>query len=90
MGAKRYAAALGDLTAFVNLVKANCCTPTKGKALTPPTAKMLQLDAMLVYHSALCLGSSSGQLSAKQRQDSYSYYTAIVTSLGGTVLPPCP
>jgi hypothetical protein len=90
MGAKRYAAALGDLTAFVDLVKASCCTPTKGKALTPPTAKMLQLDAMLVYHSALCLGSSSGQLSAKQRQDSYSYYTAIVTSLGGTVLPPCP
>lgn len=88
MGAKHYAAALGQLTAFVNLVKAQCCAPTRGKALTTPTAKTLQLDAMLVYHSALCLGS--GQLSTQQRQQSYDYYAVLVTSLGGKVLPPCP
>ena len=88
MGAKQYAAALGQLTAFVDLVKAQCCSPSAGKALTTPTAITLQLDAMLVYHSALCLGS--GQLSVKQQQQSYSYYSGIVSSLGGKVLPPCP
>jgi hypothetical protein len=87
MGAKRYAPALGDLTAFVNLVKAQCCTPVPDKSITPPTARMLELDAMLVYHVALCLGTN--QLSSKQMTDSYAYYTQLVSSLGGKVLPPC-
>jgi len=87
MGAKRYVPALGDLTAFVDLVKAQCCTPKDGMSITPPIARMLQLNAMLVYRSALCLGAS--MLKPKQMADSYSYYQQLVTSLGGTVLPPC-
>jgi hypothetical protein len=55
--------------------------------VTTPTAKMLQLNAMLVYHAALCLGS--GQLSTQVKQQSYSYYQQLVTSLGGKVKPPC-
>ena len=88
MGRKQYAAALGQLTAFVALVKAQCCAPTAGKAITTPTARTLQLDAMLVYHSALCLGSN--QLSAQQGAQDYSYYLGIVSSVGGKVLRPCP
>jgi hypothetical protein len=87
MGAKRYVPALGDLSAFVDLVRAQCCTPKAGMSITPPTATMLQLNAMLVYHSALCLGKDS--LSAKQMKQNYAYYQQLVTSLGGTVLPPC-
>jgi hypothetical protein len=87
MGAKRYAPALGDLTAFVSLVQAQCCTPVIGMSITPPTAKMLELDAMLVYHAALCLGAN--QLKPKQMTDSYTYYKQLVSSLGGKVLPPC-
>jgi len=88
MGAHRYEPALGQLNAFVNQVQAQCCSPRPpGKALDPPTAKTLQLDAMLVYHAALCLGK--GDLSARQMANDYAYYSNLVASLGGTVLPPC-
>jgi len=87
MGDHRYVPALGDLGAFINLVQAQCCTPKPGKALTPPTATTLQLDALLVYHVALCLAAP--QLSAQHMSDDYAYYTTLVTNLGGKVLPPC-
>jgi hypothetical protein len=87
MGAKRYAAALGDLGAFVDLVTAQCCVPTTGMSITTPTATTLRLDAMLVYHTALCLAGST--LKPKQLADDYAYYQRLVTSLGGNVLPPC-
>ena len=88
MGAHRYEPALGQLNAFVNQVQAQCCSPRPpGKAIDAPTAKTLQLDAMLVYHAALCLGK--GDLSARQMANDYAYYSNLVASLGGTVLPPC-
>ena len=87
MGDHRYVPALGDLKAFVDLLQAQCCTPKVGKTLKPPTAKTLQLDAMLVYHAALCLAAP--QLSAQLMADDYAYYSNLVTSLGGKVLPPC-
>jgi hypothetical protein len=87
MGDHRYVPALGDLEAFISLVQGQCCTPKSGKALTPPTATTLQLDALLVYHAALCLAAP--QLSAQHMSDDYAYYTTLVTNLGGKVLPPC-
>jgi hypothetical protein len=86
MGARQYAPALGALTAFINLGQAQCCTPNAGKELTPSTARTFQLDALLVYHAALVLGV--GQVSAAQETSDYTYYKQLVTSLGGTVLPP--
>jgi len=87
MGAHRYVPALGQLKAFVDLIQAQCCSPNPGKAIGAPTAKTLQLDAMLVYHAALCLGK--GDLSAQSMANNYTYYSNLVTSLGGTVLPRC-
>ena len=87
MGAHRYESAVGELKAFADLIQAQCCSPKPGKAIDAPTAKTLQLDAMLVYHAALCLGG--GDLSAEQMANDYAYYSNLVASLGGTVLPPC-
>ena len=52
-------------------------------------AKTLQLDDLLVFHNALCLGIAAGQISPTQASKSYADYKNLVTSLGGTVLPPC-
>jgi hypothetical protein len=87
MGNHRYVPALGDLGAFVNYLQAQCCSPKPGKAVSAPTAKTLELDAMLVYHAALCLASP--QLSVQHMKDDYAYYSNLVASLGGTVLPRC-
>ena len=57
--------------------------------LTSATAKTFQLDASLVYHNALCLALSAGQISVATEAADYTYYSALVTSLGGVVLPPC-
>jgi hypothetical protein len=85
MGANKYEPALGKLNAFINHVQAQCCTPSK--EITPATSTTFQLDALLTYHIALCLGSS--QLSAAQLANDNAYYKNLVTQLGGTVLPPC-
>ncbi|HET9015882.1 MAG TPA: hypothetical protein VFN57_09810 [Thermomicrobiaceae bacterium] len=82
MKAHRYAAALGSLTAFVNLVEAQ-----RGKAIGAETATTLELDALLVYHGALRLGVAAGQLSPAQASHDYEDYAARVTALGGTPLP---
>ena len=82
MAANSYTMALGDTRGFIDQVQAQA-----GKEITPVTAKTLQLDASMTYHIALCLGSS--QLSATQRSNDYTYYKNLVSSLGGTVLPPC-
>ena len=87
MGAKRYVPALNDLSAFVDLVTAQCCAPKTGMSITTPTAKTLRLNAMLVYRAALCLAAN--KLKPDQLADRYRYYQELVTSLGGTVLPPC-
>ncbi|HET7036962.1 MAG TPA: hypothetical protein VFI42_14860 [Thermomicrobiaceae bacterium] len=82
MQAHRYAPALGSVTAFLNLVEAQ-----RGQHISPNTATTLQLDALLVYHSALCSGA--GQLSADQLNHDYAYYVEQVMRLGGSVLPAC-
>jgi hypothetical protein len=64
-----------------------CCTPQSGKELTAATANTFQLDALLVYHAALCLGTD--QLSVTQLNTDYAYYKNLVTSLGKSPLPPC-
>ncbi|HEX8917255.1 MAG TPA: hypothetical protein VF898_02030 [Chloroflexota bacterium] len=87
MGSTRYAAALGGLTSFINQIQAQCCTPTSGKEISTATSTTLQLDALLTYHIALCLGTN--QLSATQMNTDYIYYKTNVTRLGGVVLPPC-
>lgn len=81
---QNYATALDDLTAFINHVEAQ-----RGKKVAPAAATTLDLDALLVYHSALCSGVAVGQLSAAQASNDYSYYADLVTTLGGTMLPAC-
>lgn len=82
MASGHWAAALGALTDFVDHVAAQ-----SGKQVDPTTATALELDALLVYHNALCLGASS--LSATQVSNDYASYAQKVAQLGGTVLPPC-
>jgi hypothetical protein len=84
-----YDVALDDLTSFISHVQAQCCTPQSGKHLTPSTAQTFQLDALLVYHNALCLALANGQIDAAMAAMDYTYYSTLVASLGGTVLPPC-
>ena len=79
-----YAKALLHLKTFINHVRAQ-----SGKKLTPAFAVTLQLDALLVYHNMLCLAINAGQINAKTASSAYSYYSNLVSSLGGTVLPPC-
>ena len=53
-----------------------------------PAARLAdELNAMLVYRAALCLAAN--KLKPDQLADRYRYYQELVTSLGGTVLPPC-
>jgi hypothetical protein len=89
MAVPTYTAALGDLKAFINTVQSQCCTPSAGKEITSALATTLQLDALLVFHNALCLANSTGQIDAQSAATEYTYYSTLVTSLGGTVLPPC-
>jgi hypothetical protein len=89
MAAPHYTAALGDLQAFINSVQAQCCTTHAGKEITSSLATTLQLDALLVFHNALCLALSAGQSNAQLAATDYAYCRDLETSLGGTVLPPC-
>ncbi len=78
------AAALGELKAFVNHVNAQ-----SGKKITPATAATLDLAALSVFHSVLCLALASGQITPAQANSDYAWYAGQVISLGGTPLPPC-
>ncbi len=89
MGSHAYNPVLGELKAFVNSIDAQCCTPSNGKEITSSLARTLELDAMLVYHSALCKGVGLGQIGPTPAANDYAYYSGVVASLGGTVLPPC-
>jgi len=89
MGAHNYTPVLGELKAFVNSIEAQCCTLQNGKEITSTLAKTLELDAMLVYHNALCKAAGLGQIGPTAEANDYAYYSAVVTRLGGVVLPPC-
>lgn len=84
MAGHRYAQALSDLQSFISHVQAQ-----SGKKVTTSTAQTLQLDALLVYHSTLCLAASAGQITPATIAADYANYSVLVTRLGGTVLPPC-
>jgi len=84
MASGNYAQALLDLQSFISHVQAQA-----GKHVTTTLATTLQLDALLVYHNALCLAVTSGQIDAATASADYSFYSSLVSSLGGTVLPPC-
>ncbi len=84
MASGNYAQALLDLQSFISHVQAQA-----GKHVTTSLATTLQLDALLVYHNALCLAVTSGQIDAATASADYSFYSSLVSSLGGTVLPPC-
>lgn len=83
LSAAQYQAALASLRAFISSVDAQ-----SGASVTPETARSLELDALLAYHTTLC--TAANELSAPQLSDDYAYYVQEVTRLGGTVLPPCP
>ena len=78
-----HAQALLDLQSFVAHVQAQ-----EGKHVTPALAATLQLDAMLVFHAELCNAIVAGQVNAATATADYSFYSGLVSSLGGTVLPP--
>src|SRR5581483_2822173 len=84
MGAGNYAQALSDLQSFISHVQAQ-----SGKKVTPALAAVLQLDALLVYHDALCLAVGAGQIDAATAAGDYAYYSSLESLLGGVVLPPC-
>lgn len=84
MSGQHYAQALSDLQSFISHVQAQ-----SGKKVTTSTAQTFQLDALLVYHNALCLAASAGQITQATAAADYTFYSALVESLGGTVLPPC-
>ena len=77
-----YASALADLTSFISHVDAQ-----RGKKVKQATADQIELDALNVFHNALCLGSEN--LSPSQMLKQYDYYVKKVETIGGTVLPPC-
>jgi hypothetical protein len=79
-----YDQALHHLETFMNHVQAQ-----SGKQITTELATTLQLDALLVYHSVLCMAISAGQINTRTANADYAYYRNLITSLGGTVLPPC-
>jgi len=81
----QYATALNLIKAFINEIQAQT-----GKHITPATSKTLQLDALLVFHNALCLAQSANQLTAAQAAGEQAYYGGSVTTLGGVPKPPCP
>jgi hypothetical protein len=79
-----YSGALQQLRAFINQVDAQ-----SGKKLTADFAITLELDALAVYHNALCLALAAGQITPSQAASDYSYYSSLVTADGGTPLPTC-
>src|SRR5713101_5086635 len=84
MASRDYAQALTDLQSFISHVQAQ-----SGKHVTPALATTLQLDALLVYHNALCLAVGAAQIDAATASADYTFYSNLESSLGGTVLPPC-
>jgi CSLREA domain-containing protein len=84
LAAHNAAQALLDTQSFIGHVQAQT-----GKKITPATATTLVLDALLVYHAALCQAKSAGQISAAQANADYSYYSGLVTQLGAIPLGPC-
>jgi len=84
MASHDYAQALMDLQSFISHVQAQ-----SGKHVTPALATTLQLDALLVYHNALCLAVAAAQIDAATAGADYTFYSNLEASLGGTVLPPC-
>lgn len=89
MGVRHYTPALADLKAFINQVDAQCCTPSAGKEITSAFATTLKLDALLVFHNALCKAVAADEINPTKEANEYSYYSNLVSSLGGMVLPPC-
>jgi hypothetical protein len=84
LAAGNFAQALDDLESFVSHVAAQ-----SGKKITPATATALELDAANVYHYALCRAAALGQITPATHAMRYAYYSALVTSLGGTRLADC-
>ena len=80
----QYAQALTDIESFVAHLSAQ-----SGKKVTVATARELRLDAANVYLYALCRGVAVGQITPAERAASYAWYSALVTSLGGTPKPNC-
>jgi CSLREA domain-containing protein len=84
LAAHNAAQALLDTQSFINHLQAQT-----GKKITPATATTLVLDALLVYHAALCQAESAGQIGAAQATADYRYYSGLVTQLGAIPLGPC-
>jgi hypothetical protein len=84
MSGHKYAQALSDLQSFISHVQAQ-----SGKKVTTSTAQTFQLDALLVYHNALCLAGAAGQITPATANADYAFYSGLVARLGGTVLPAC-
>jgi hypothetical protein len=84
MAAHHYAAALGDLDGFFGHTQAQ-----SGKKLSTAAAQTFLLDGSLVYHNALCLAASAGQITVTQETADYLHYRSIVLGAGGTPLAPC-
>jgi hypothetical protein len=84
LGGHHYVQALGDLQSFISHAQAQ-----SGKQVTTSMAQTFQLDALLVYHNALCLAGAAGQITPATAAADYTFYSTLVARLGGTVLPPC-
>ncbi|HEY3413854.1 MAG TPA: hypothetical protein VGM51_12500 [Armatimonadota bacterium] len=84
LAAPNYNAALGSIKGFIALLQAQ-----SGSKITPALAKTLELDALMVFHSALCKGVASGDINTTKAAMEYAWYSSLVTSLGGVVLPAC-
>lgn len=84
LAAGNFAQALSDIESFVAHLAAQ-----SGKKVTIATARELRLDAANVYLYALCRAVALGQINATTHATKYAYYSALVTSLGGTPLPDC-
>jgi hypothetical protein len=84
IAASNYAQALLDLQSFISHVQAQA-----GKHVTPALGATLQLDALLVYHDAICQALGLAQIDAATAAADYVFYSALESILGGTILPPC-
>ena len=73
MGVPHYTPALADLKAFIDQVDAQCCTPSAGKEITSAFATTLELDALLVFHNALCKAIAADEITAVREANEYSY-----------------
>ena len=82
MKAQNYPLALSAISTFITRI--DTATPM---FISPGTARTLELDAMLVYHTVLCL--ATGHIPPSVAKKDYSSYVNEGVSLGGVVLPPC-